>query len=99
MVCCGKEMRHTQLGYYTCDLCGEQYNDALGIIKEALDSHPGANAIELMKYTGLPSKIILNYMRNGTLSSVTKEKNMKGYYIGNSNKAQWHIDVRRHKDT
>lgn len=93
MICCGKELEKNKLGVYVCDKCGKEYHDEIDVIENALKKHPGANSIDLMRYTGLSSKTIIEYMQNGNIVPVEREKEMKGYYAGEPNKAQWHIDI------
>jgi hypothetical protein len=54
-------MRHTKLGYFVCDICQNKIEDDLGIIIQALEENPGANAMELAQLTNLPNKTILKY--------------------------------------
>lgn len=97
MICCGKEMRHTKIGYFLCEECGNKVEDELGLIRRTLEEHPGANLIELVKYTGLPSNVLLEYLNDGTITFVEKKKEMKGYYVGSQQKARWHIDIPNRK--
>ena len=97
-ICCNEKMRHTNLGYYECSICHNQIEDELGLIKRTLEEHPGANAIELVRLTNIPSKTILKYLNDGSLSNVKHIKNIRGYYMGSSEAPKWHIDVNFLKD-
>ena len=92
-ICCEKIMKHTNLGYYECEVCKKQIEDELGLIKRTLIEHPNINAIELANLTKLPSKIILKYLNDGVLTSEKPKKNIKGYYLGSEVTPKWHIGV------
>lgn len=92
--CCNKEMIHTNLGYYECDICKKQIEDDLGLIKSTLDKHPGSNAIELAKLTKLPTKVILKYLNDGAITAINQPKSIRGYYLGAEVTPKWHIDVK-----
>lgn len=64
-------------------------------IKMALSENPNMNAIDLVKKTNLPSRTIISFLNDGTLTPVNikPQKNIKGFYIPKDATPQWHINV------
>lgn len=55
---CGKMLKYLGVGEYRCEACGYTEYDDYGLVRAYLEKHPGANAVEVERATGVSRKII-----------------------------------------
>lgn len=60
---CGGIMVFKGLGEYVCEKCGEREFDDYGKVRNYIDTHRGATAIEIEKATGVSQKSIRSLLR------------------------------------
>ncbi len=72
---CGEMMVFKGLGEYVCENCGVQEFDDYGKVRNYIDSHRGATAIEVEKATGVSAKAIRAMLREERLE-VSKDSKL-----------------------
>ena len=55
------------LGEYECEQCGELAYDDYGKVRNYIEEHKGANAMEVEQATGVSQKVIQRLLREGRL--------------------------------
>ena len=51
---CGAILKYDGLGEYVCPDCNHKEYDSYGMVRNYLETHPGANIIQVEKGTGIP---------------------------------------------
>ena len=64
---CGGVMVFKGLGEYQCEDCGELAYDDYGKVRNYIDEHRGATAIEVEEATGVSQKAIRRLLREGRI--------------------------------
>ncbi|MCM1100636.1 MAG: flagellar protein [Clostridium sp.] len=69
LVCkeCGGRMIFKGVGEYHCEDCGYVDYDDYGKVRQYLEEHPGANAVEVEEHTGVQQKIIRQMLREARI--------------------------------
>ena len=64
---CGGVMVFKGLGEYQCEDCGELTYDDYGKVRNYIDDHKGATAVQVEEATGVSQKVIRRLLRDGRL--------------------------------
>lgn len=64
---CGGVMVFKGLGEYQCEDCGELAYDDYGKVRNYIDDHKGATALQVEEATGVTQKVIRRLLRDGRL--------------------------------
>lgn len=64
---CGGVMVFKGLGEYQCEDCGELMYDDYGKVRNYIDDHKGATAVQVEEATGVSQKVIRRLLRDGRL--------------------------------
>lgn len=64
---CGGVMVFKGLGEYQCEDCGELVYDDYGKVRNYIDEHHGATALQVEEATGVSQKVIRRLLRDGRL--------------------------------
>ena len=64
---CGGVMVFRGLGEYRCEDCGELTYDDYGKVRNYIDEHNGATALQVEEATGVSQKVIRRLLRDGRL--------------------------------
>lgn len=64
---CGKSLKYIGIGEYECESCGAREFDDYGRVRAFIESHPGANGLQVEKATGVSRKVIKGLVDSGKL--------------------------------
>lgn len=71
---CGGVMVFRGLGEYQCEDCGELAYDDYGKVRNYIDEHKGATALQVEEATGVTQKVIRRLLRDGRLEVAESSK-------------------------
>ncbi|MGN0156954.1 MAG: hypothetical protein ACI39N_06875 [Lachnospiraceae bacterium] len=60
---CGEAMEYRGLGEYVCEKCDIREFDDYGKVRNYIETHRGATAIEIEQETGVPKRVIRQLLR------------------------------------
>ena len=68
---CKRQMQYKGLGEFYCEFCDRTEYDEYGTVRNYIESHPGATAMEIERETGIKQKVIRQLLREERIE-VTK---------------------------
>lgn len=60
-------------GAHLCPRCADELEQNFLVVKDYVYDHPDANVFDVAKETGIPEKMVLEFLREGRLSMNTAE--------------------------